>query len=810
MKKAKQLTVEELYRHCDPAQFDFETTDDLEALSDIIGQPRAVEAMHFGINIEQKGYNIFALGPAGSGKRTHMRRLFEEKAVQEPAPADWCYVNNFKQSHKPRSLQLPAGKGAGFKQDMETLVEELRTAISSAFESDEYVARRQEIEQEFGEHQETAFEEIRKQALDRNLTLLRTPAGLIFAPVRDGEVLSPDEMQNLSAEQRQELENKATELQEELQKRLRQLPRWQREMRDRLKQLNREFANIAISGLIDELREKYTDLNDVLGYLNEVQQDIIENARSFLSQDDSQSSTSSDEKVPFLAAESPQGSLFLRRYQVNVLVEHNPSAGAPVVYEDNPTFQNLMGRVEHLAQMGALLTDFNLIKPGALHRANGGYLLLEAREVLLQPFAWEGLKRVLRSGQLRLESPDQMYSLISTVSLEPEPIPINVKVALLGEPMLYYLLAAYDPDFSELFKVAADFTERMERNSENQSMYARLIAGLVRQNELRPFDRSAVARVIEHSARIVEDADKLSTEMRLVANLLREADYWASQNGHHAVTAADVQRAIDAQIYRSDRLRERIQEEIRRGTILVDTDKAKIGQINGLSVIQLGNFAFGRPSRITARIRMGEGEVIDIEREVELGGAIHSKGVFILSGFLGARYAAEQPLSLSASLVFEQSYGGVDGDSASSAELYAMLSAMAEVPIRQSLAVTGSVNQLGQVQAIGGVNEKIEGFFDVCQARGLTGEQGVLIPAANVNHLMLRQDVVAAVEQEKFHIYSVETIDQGIELLTGLPAGELDETGHYPAGSINARVQARLTELAEKRQAFSKNGKDEA
>jgi len=488
---------------------------------------------------------------------------------------------------------------------------------------------------------------------------------------------------------------------------------------------------------------------------------------------------------------------------VNVLVDHSESKGAPVVYEDHPTYNNLIGRIEHIAHMGALVTDFNLIKPGALHRANGGYLILDARQLLLQPYAWDGLKRALRSREVRIESLSQVLSLVSTVSLEPEPIPLDVKVVLIGERLLYYLLYQLDPDFGELFKVEADFNEEIPRTPENNLLYARLIGTIARKEGLRPFDRGAVARVIEHSARMADDAEKLSIHLLSTADLLREADYWAGVAGNGVVTADDVQRAIDAQIHRADRLRELVQEEIKRGTILIDTTGERVGQVNGLSVIQLGNFAFGRPNRITARVRLGKGEVVDIEREVELGGPIHSKGVLILSGFLGARYAAERPLSLSASLVFEQSYSGVEGDSASLAELCALLSSLAEVPIRQSLAVTGSVNQHGEVQAIGGVNEKIEGFFDVCKTRGLTGEQGVIIPATNVQHLMLRQDVIEAVKAGQFHIYPVQTVDQGIELLTGIPAGERDEEGNFPEGSINQLVEARLIELAEKQRAFA-------
>jgi predicted ATP-dependent protease len=486
-----------------------------------------------------------------------------------------------------------------------------------------------------------------------------------------------------------------------------------------------------------------------------------------------------------------------RRYWVNLMVDHGESHGAPVVYEDHPAFQNLVGRIEYIAQFGALLTDFNLIKPGALHRANGGYVVLDARRVLLQPFAWEELKRVLRAREIRIESLAQMLSLISTVTLEPEPIPLNLKVVLVGERLLYYLLCTLDPDFGELFKVPVDFADDVGRTADTTQQFARLLATIAARNGLRPLSRDGIARVIERASRLVDDATKLSIHERTIGDLLREADYFAGGNGHATITRADVQQAIDAQTQRADRVRERIYEEIRRGTILIDTAIAKAGQVNGLVVSTLGSFTFGRPVRITAGIRLGRGEVVDIEREVEFGGPIHAKGVLILAGFLGARFAAARPLTLHASLVFEQSYGPVEGDSASAAELYALLSALAEVPIKQSFAVTGSVNQHGQVQAIGGVNEKIEGFFDICRARGLTGDQGVIIPSANVEHLMLRDDVVEAVARREFHIYAVETVDQGIEILTGREAGERGPDGRFPEGSINQLVEARLDGMAE-------------
>ncbi|MFN8446358.1 MAG: ATP-binding protein [Caldilineaceae bacterium] len=806
MQSAKELGANELYQPCNLDEFTFETSADLEDLSQVIGQPRAVEAVQFSIGIEQEGYNLFVLGSSGVGRHSLVRQYFTEKAASESTPADWTYINNFSETYRPSALQLPPGKGKELKQDADRLVEEIQTALSTAFESEEYQNRRQEAQQEFQEQQEKGFEELQRRAQEKGLSLLRTPGGLVFAPVREGQVLSAQEVQALAPEVRQQLEGEVEKLQVDLQKILQQVPRLQRQMQDRIRELNREIATFAVSGSITDLLAKYQSLPNVVSYLEAMQKDVIENVQNFLPQEGAQPGN-----IPPTGRGNQADNPLLRRYRVNVVVDNSDLQGAPVIYEDNPTFQNLIGRIEYVAQMGALLTDFNLIKAGALHRANGGYLILDAAKILQQPFAWESLKRALRANQLRIESPAQAFSLISTVSLEPEPIPLDVKVALIGDSPLYYLLSAYDPEFVELFKVAADFAEQMDRTSDTQIQYARLIAHLVRKCNLHPFDRSAVARVIEQSARQVGDAHKLSTQVSSIADLLREASYWASvnprnhsNNGSSVVTAADVQRAIDARVFRADRLREQVQESIVRETILIDTQGAEVGQINGLSVIQLGNFAFGRPSRITARIRMGSGEVVDIERKVELGGPIHAKGVLILSSFLGARYGTEQPLSLSASLVFEQSYSGVEGDSASSAELYALLSAIAQVPIKQSLAVTGSVNQRGQVQAIGGVNEKIEGFFDLCRARGLTGQQGVLIPVANAKHLMLRHDVVQAVADGQFHVYTVETIDQGITLLTGVAAGERDNEGSYPEDSINRLVQERLRELAQKRSDFNK------
>lgn len=798
--KQKALPATALYRACDPDQFDFATTADLPRMDGVVGQPRALEAVQFGVGIEQEGYNIFALGSVGAGRHSLVRHHFEEKAASEPTPPDWCYVHNFVQPDKPRVLCVPAGTGRQLHRDMERLVADLRKTLSSTFESEEYQTRQHKIEEALHEPQAAALARLQKAARESGLALLRTPEGIAFVPMHDDTVMTPEQIQKLAPEERQRLEHEVEKLQDELLKLFHQAPRLQRQMREQTYTLNREVATYAVAGLIDDLAEKYSALPQVIAYLDAVKKEVIESVQDFLGQDEEPQENGVDE----LPSTGMRRELYsLRRFRVNVLIDHSETHGAPVIYEDHPTHPNLVGRLDYVAQMGVLLTDFNLLKPGALHRANGGYLLLDSRKLLTEPFAWETLKRALRAGEIAIEALGEQYGLFSTVTLEPEPIPLDVKVALVGEPLLYYLLCAFDPEFPQLFKVTADFADDMVRDANNQALYVKLIAGLVQKNKLHPFDRSAVARVIEQSARLAGDAGKLSTNIQSLADLLREADYWANKRGKEIVSVADVQRALNAAIYRADRLREQIQEEMLHGTLLIDTAGAQIGQINGLSFIQLGAFAFGRPSRITARIQMGKGEVINVEREVELSGPIHSKGVLILSSFLGARYGMDKPLSLAASLVFEQSYGGVEGDSASAAELFALLSAIAETPITQALAVTGSVNQHGQVQAIGGVNEKIEGFFDLCKARGLTGDQGVIIPSANLQHLMLRWDVVHAVAGGKFNVYAIDTVDEGIELLTGIPAGERDANGQYPAGALNDRVEKKLLELAQKRHAFS-------
>jgi len=773
-KSGEPLPPALLHRRSTAEELPFKLSSELADAPAMIGQDRAAEAVEFALRIRRKGYNVYALGPAGTGRHSLVGDLLQRRAATESTPPDLCYVNNFSDPQRPRQLDLPAGQGAGFAAAMKHLIDELRISLPAAFERDEYRARREVLDQQLKAHSEEGFGGLQQRAEAKGITLIRTPMGLALAPQRDGKVMSPDDFQALPEDERKHFQADLETAQGELEAVMRQVPQWEREHRDAVRALNRDTTGFAVAGLVGELRNTYADLPDLLDYLDAVERDIKENVDDFLPQTQPQQAPESGGAPIPPAAQAAVEDMRYRRYQVNVIVDNGNRQGAPVVYEDNPTYQNLVGRVEHLARFGALITDFNLIQAGALHRANGGYLVLDAERLIAGGYGWAALKRGLQSEEIRIESIEQALSLASTVTLQPEPIPLDVKVVLVGSPMLYYLLSQHDEDFAELFKIAADFDDRVTRNANATMLYARVIATIVRREHLRAFDRDAVARVIEQAARLAGDSERLSTSMWAIHELLQEADQLAADAGKEVVGEAEIQGALDAQLRRGDRIYRRMQEEIARKTIRIETSGEAVGQINGLSVISLGALAFGNPTRITAQVRMGRGEVVDVEREVQLGGPLHSKGVLILSGFLGGRFGATRPLSLHASLVFEQSYGGVDGDSASAAELFALLSALAEVPIKQCFAVTGSVDQHGIIQAIGGINEKIEGFFDVCRAAGLTGEQGIIFPASNVKHLMLRADVVAAADNGKFRIIPMDTIDQGFALLTGVATDTTD------------------------------------
>jgi len=786
-KSGEPLPAALLHRRSTPEELPFKLSSELADAPAMIGQDRAAEAVEFALRIRRKGYNVYALGPPGTGRHSLVQELLRRRAAAESTAPDLCYVNNFADPQRPRQLDLPAGQGAGFAAAMKRLIEELRISLPAAFERDEYRARREVLDQQMKTHSEEGFGGLQQRAEAKGIALIRTPMGLALAPQRDGKVMSPDDFQALPEEERKRFQTDLETAQGELEAVMRQVPQWEREHRDAVRGLNRDTTGFAVAGLVGEPRNTYADLPDLLDYLDAVERDIKENVDGFPPQPQQAPEPGGPPIPP--AAQAAVEDMRYRRYQVNVIVDNGGRQGAPVVYEDNPTYQNLVGRVEHLARFGALITDFNLIQAGALHRANGGYLILDAERLIAGGYGWAALKRGLQSEEIRIESIEQALSLASTVTLQPEPIALDVKVVLVGSPLLYYLLSQHDEDFAELFKIAADFDDRVARSTDATMLYARAIATIVRRDHLRAFDRDAVARVIEHAARLAEDSERLSTSMRAIHELLQEADQLAADAAKEVVGATEVQGALDAQVRRSDRIYRRMQEEIARRTIRIENSGEVVGQINGLSVISLGALAFGNPTRITAQVRMGRGEVVDIEREVQLGGPLHSKGVLILSGFLGGRFGATRPLSLHASLVFEQSYGGVDGDSASAAELFALLSALAEVPIKQCFAVTGSVDQHGVIQAIGGINEKIEGFFDVCRAGGLTGEQGIIFPASNVKHLMLRADVVAATAEGKFRIIPMETIDQGLQLLTGVATAITD-------GKIAARLDGFAAKAA--------------
>lgn len=791
------LPVAELRRTVDPASLGFATTEDLEPADGLIGQERALRAIEFATSMSAHDFNLFVVGPPALGKTSAVHSFLAEKTKFTKPISDWIYVNNFEDPNRPRALELPCGRARALKTAMISALDELRQTIPAMFESEDYQARRRQIDESFKSGQEEAFEALNKKASEQNIAIVRTPVGIAMAPMHDGKVVKPEVFNTLPEEMRKSIQAKIEALQAELAQILQTVPKSDKERREKLSDLNAEFATVAVRQSLDDVEAMFGDLPHVLNYIKDCGKDIVKNIGIFLTtgEDDNQLI-----KQPVDISRDPR----FRRYMVNIIVTHGSAetCKAPVIDELNPTYGNLVGRIEHIAQMGALLTDFLLLKPGALHRANGGYLLLDARKLLMFPFAWEALKRTLKAREIRIEQPAEQLGFVSTQTLDPEPIPLDVRVILFGDRELYYLLAQYDEDFKGLFKVEADFDDRISRSPENNHGYARLIASITKRHKLKPVDNTGVARLIEEGSRIADDREKLSIVVGQLADLVREADYWARKSGKDVITRAHVNRALEEAVQRADRVRDRAHETITRDIVLIDTRGEDVGQINGLAVWQLGSFSFGRPSRITARVRMGQGRITDIERESKLGGNLHTKGVMILWGFLAGRFAQDIPLALAATLVFEQSYGGVDGDSASSTELYALMSALAEVPIKQSLAVTGSVNQHGEVQAIGGVNEKIEGFFDICKANGLTGNQGVLIPKANVQHLMLREDVVDAVKEGNFAVYSVETIDQGIEILTGVKAGERGEDGSFEPGTINARVEERLRKFAKASKAF--------
>ena len=786
-----KLTSEQLYRKCDAAKFDFTTTADLEERLSALGQDRAICAVELGINIKSRGYNLFCLGPEGTGKTSLVKRILEKEGKQRPTPDDWAYVYNFDEPHKPIAVNFPAGAAAGFAKDMEEFAYAMEHDLPEAVKNELYEEQLSVIREKYQEKRNDYVKVLQKKAKGKKVSLLHMPMGVVVAPMKNGEIISPDVFDTLSDDEKNEIMADLNAMQEEIAQHQDDAPGWEEKQTEEIK-----LVKDAIKKPINDIKQKYRGNKKVAEYLKAVQNYILENIPSFVPNYDQDSKPQTEEEPMaglLSQLKNQQEEDKYSKFKVNVVVKNVPDSGAPIVLLDHPTQGNLVGKVERIQQFGALITDFTLIKGGALHRANGGFLLIDARKLLLQPYSWDSLKRALASKEIKIEAPSEDTSF-STISLDPQPIPLDVKVVMTGDAELYDLLSERDPDFSDYFKVEADFGMIIDRTDENEVEYAKLIGSLTKKKNLRSLNKQAVARVIEYSSRLADDSEKLTAHVSSIGDLLKEADYWARKSKASQIGKNHVDQAIKSQIYRSDRVNRAMLEQIDKGTILLDVKGERVGQINGLVVYNFTRNSFGKPTRITTQVRLGRGEFINIEREVAMSGPIHSKGVLILQALIANRFAKRSPLSLSASIVFEQSYGGVDGDSASSTEYYCMLSAIANLPIKQSLAVTGSINQFGEIQPIGGVNEKIEGFFEVCKYNGLTGKQGVIIPRTNVVNLMLREDVLEAVENGQFSIYAIDDVDDGIELLTGIPAGKADKRGRFPKGTVNYMVQQSLEE----------------
>ncbi len=795
MSKLKALAVSQLYKACAAKDFRFTSTRGLSPFNEFMGQARAKQAVEMAVAMPHDGYNIFAVGSSGLGKRTMIRRHLQEVASRMPAPSDWIYVNNFADPRYPVAMELPAGMAPAIKKDLLKAWRSLAESVLSTFESETYFERMESLKGELTRAQQEALSSVAAEGEKKGVKLvLRTPGGYGFSPMNEqGEVMSVDAFNELTKKEQTRLKGVMADMETRLRKVARHLNQAEEVNRDKVRQLTEEVTLAAVEPALDRLREKYAEQTRFCEYLDEFQADVLENVDIILNaqeaQQDAVANVGSDSTVP-------------SRYQLNVVVTNDPKKGVPVVFEDLPTHYNLMGHVEQVTYMGTVATDFTLIRAGALHQANGGFLLLEAEQVLEQPYAWQGLKRALRSKSLKLSSLEHMLTLTGTISLEPDAIPFNVKVVLLGDRETYYLLQEFDPELGEFFKMRADFDSDMPRSKENEALYTHFLADFVAKEKLKPLDKSGVMRLIEESARQADDQEKLSLHAARVGDILREANYWALQDQASLIKSAHVQAALVSQERRHERLRQLYMEEIAKGSQLFSCTGEVVGQVNGLTVVQYADAEFGLPSRISVTAHYGSGDITDIERDVDLGGAIHSKGVLILSSYLKAKFGAEHALRFGASIAFEQSYSGVDGDSASLGELIGLLSAIAQVPVKQQYGITGSINQFGEVQPIGGVNEKIEGFFAACQLKDMNGEQGVIIPVQNVRNLMLRSAVVDAVKAKQFRLYSVSRVEEAIELMLGLPAGEKNAEGLYPEDSLFGRVAARMEiwRLAEKRE----------
>ncbi len=791
----KPLEPDELAWRCDSGVFSFTTTDELTVLGEVIGQERALRALDFGLGLADNGYNIYVLGESGTGRSSIIKARLEEKAKSEQVPDDWFYVHNFVDPDKPNALSLPPGMGSVIKEDMEDLVETLKRDIPKVFESKDYEKHRDEIIEGQQERTRALFYRLEKLAIEKGFLLKKTVSGVAVVPAKDGKPMSQKDYEALPADKRAEIDENSRILQDKLSDVVREARNIDKETKERINALDREVVQYVVNPLMNELFERYKEFEDVIGYLHAVKEDIFRNIDDFRPKEEM--------PLPF-GMKLPKPEPSFERYKVNLVVSNKDTKGAPVVIENNPTYHNLFGRIEHKVQYGVAMTDFTMIKAGSIHRANGGYLVINALDVLKNIFVYDSLKRMIKTREVRIEDIWEQYRVVSTTTLKPGPIPVDIKVILIGEPILYYLLYNLDPEYRKLFKVKADFDNVMDRTAENIVMYAHFVASRCRERRLLPFDRSGVARVVEYACRMAGDKEKLTAKFGEVENLVIESSYWAGVDGSSVVTDRHVDMAEKERVYRSSKIEEKLRELIAEDTLMVSTEGEVVGQVNGIAVLNPGDYAFGKPSRITARTYMGDGGVVSIEREVKMSGRIHNKSQMILGSFLGDRFARDFPLTLSASICFEQLYEEIEGDSATCTEVYALLSSLAGVPIKQGIAVTGSMNQRGEVQPVGGINEKIEGFFDVCKEKGLTGEQGVIIPKRNVRNLMLKKEVIEAVRDGRFTIYPIEMVDEGLEILTGMPVGERGPDGRFPEGTVNHLAEERLRELARSFKAFGR------
>jgi lon-related putative ATP-dependent protease len=790
----KALPPEDYRASYKPEQVECSTTDTLKPTDEIIGQERAQKALRFGLEIPEKGFNIFVAGMPGTGRRTAVRKFLDELARTKQKADDWIYVNNFANPYEPLAIRLPPGMSSQIKTDIASFIGEVRRALPRAFESEDYAAKRKEALGKLDTERETIIGEVNKSAAKQGFTIQMGPTGLMIIPVINDKPLTQEEFEALPKETQAEILQKREALDADLRIGFRHIRELDAKGMEVVTKLNSEIALYAIGHLLDGLKEKYGNIPEVITYIDNVEKDILDNLGTFLGPAQSQQQ---QEQVPPQFQQWLAKDLAFRKYEISVVVDNSNLEGAPVVFEETPSYQNLLGKAEKEVQFGVVTTDFMMIRPGSVHKANGGFLVIPVLDLFRYPLAWEGLKSALKTEKVNIEEPGEQAGFITTRGLKPQPIPLSVKVILIGTPDINQILNQKDPDYPDLFKVRADFDTVMDRNEENTKNYAAFICTLCKRFNLHHLDNTAVAKIVEYGSRLADDKTKLSTRFSGVADLIREANFYAVQEKATYITVKHIEKAVEEKIYRSNLIQQKIQEFIEKGVYLIDTEGMQVGQINGLSVMELGDIAFGRPSRVTASVAVGRDGIVDIERQAQLGGPTHTKGVLILGGYLANKYAQDKPLSLSAKLVFEQSYGGVDGDSASSTELYAILSALSGLPLKQSIAVTGSVNQRGEVQAIGGVNEKLEGFFEVCKAKGLTGQQGAMIPASNVQNLMLKEELLEAAKAGKFSIYPARTIDEGIEFLTGIPAGERQADGSYKKGTVNYLVNKRLKDMAE-------------